>query len=457
MPAKAAPHECKLLMKNLDAEGDSSERHDRKMKLRCQHFSALALWVASLGVLVPIIASADNNPSQSAAIANAGTDAASPRPINVLILGDSLSLCGFGKRLDERLRKDPRVKTTFTYMTCGTTPLSWLKQKPYTNVKTHCGFWSIESVPGAAHPHEMQDTYGMRRKYSPKPHTVPKVEDLLETVQPDILIMQTGTNLFDLFAGRKTIRPEHDGTALRNYLIPFVARAIKAPSPLRKIYWVASPTSGRVAEDVQQFVFEQTRADLQIAATVIDSRALVSYPYHHMEPDREHFLGADMDQWADGVFDIVERDMSSSSIASLKPLSETVQLAGAASEHQPARAEPDSETLLVKAKLVFKSQPIQLRQLLPYQELLVAYVYDVKKVVSGEYSEKQILVMHPAYIGLQPQRLGKYRIGKNYKLRLQQLEGTPWETAKARDDSGLIDLQPYIRIEDERKYPGNAR
>lgn len=438
----------------------SFETHDRKMKSRCQLnrrsaplFAALTLCLASLGSV-----SANNNPPPSTQIPNAAGDPASPRPINVLILGDSLSLCGFGKRLDERFREDPRVKATFTYMTCGTTPLSWLKLKPYTNVKTHCGFWSIESVTDADHPQELQDTYGMRRKYSPKAHLVPKLEDLLATAQPDILIMQTGTNLFGLFAGRKTVRPEHDGPALRNYLMPFVARAIKAPSPLRKIYWVASPTSGRVALEVQDFVFEQTRADLQVAATVIDSRTLVSYPYHHMEPDREHFLGADMNQWADGVFDVVERDLSSTSIASLKPLSETVQLASATPEHhEPARNEEDSETLLVKAKLVFKSEPIKLRQLLPYQELLVAYVYDVKKVVSGEYSEKQILVMHPAYIGLQPQRLGKYRIGRNYKLRLQQLEGSPWETAKARDDSGLIDLQPYIRIEDERKYPGSAR
>ena len=289
------------------------------MKLRCQlsqHwallFGALTLCLASPGT-----AAANNNPPPSTAMPDAIGDATSTRPINVLILSDSLGLCGFGKRLDQRFREDPRVKATFTYMACGTTPLSWLKQKPYTSVKTHCGFWAIESVPGAAHPHEVQDTYGMKRKYSPKSHPVPKLEDLLTSVQPDILIMQTGTNLFGLFAGRKTVRPERDGPALRNYLLPFVARAIKAPSPLRKIYWVTSPTSGRVAEEIQQFVFEQTRADLQIAATVIDSRALVPYPYHHMEPDREHFIGADQDRWADGVFDIVERDLSSTSIASL--------------------------------------------------------------------------------------------------------------------------------------------
>jgi hypothetical protein len=52
--------------------------------------------------------------------------AVSSRGANVLILGDSLALCGFGKRLDERFRQSPNVKATFTYLACGTNPLSWL-------------------------------------------------------------------------------------------------------------------------------------------------------------------------------------------------------------------------------------------------------------------------------------------------------------------------------------------
>src|SRR5438309_5670981 len=63
----------------------------------------------------------------------------------VLILGDSLALCGFGQRLDERFRKSPLVKATFTYITCGTNPPSWLKGRRYTHIQTHCGFGSIVS------------------------------------------------------------------------------------------------------------------------------------------------------------------------------------------------------------------------------------------------------------------------------------------------------------------------
>src|SRR5262245_9068063 len=68
-----------------------------------------------------------------------------PHDLTVLILGDSLGLCGFSKRLDQKFRADPRVKSVFTYCTCGTNPLSWLKEKPFTHIQTHCGYWSIES------------------------------------------------------------------------------------------------------------------------------------------------------------------------------------------------------------------------------------------------------------------------------------------------------------------------
>ena len=83
------------------------------------------------------------------------------------------------------------MKSTFTFLACGTNPLSWLKDRPYTNIKTHCGFVTIESNdPGR--PRELQDVYGMRRGHVPIPHAVPKLEDLLVTLRPDILITAKG-------------------------------------------------------------------------------------------------------------------------------------------------------------------------------------------------------------------------------------------------------------------------
>jgi hypothetical protein len=396
--------------------------------------------------------------------------------LKVLILGDSLALCGFGKRLDERFRESPLTKATVTYLACGTNPLSWLKERPYTNVKTNCGYVSIESI-GSGLVKQVEDVYGMRRGHSPGSHPVPKLEDLLVTFQPDILVMQTGTNLFELFPDHKTVIPNRHGPALRTYLAPFIAKAVKSPSPLRKIYWVASPTSGRVSKEVQDFVLQQTRADIGHVAHIIDSRTLVAYPYRHMEPDKEHFLGEEMDQWADGVFEIVKRDLSAQPIASLKPLSGTEQAEPmvnpppvnqppvnqplvnqpTASQTPPPSEKPKDKMLHVRAKLLAKTEPVPVEEFLPYREFLVGYLYEVTRVLAGEYSENQILIMHPAYIGLREQKLRRYKIGKNYRLQLHELESTVWKTVKSKDDSGLIHLQPYIRVQDEKKHPDYAR
>ncbi len=147
--------------------------------------------------------------------------------MNVLILGDSLALCGFGKHLDELFRNNPQVNATFTYMACGTNPLSWLKEKPYTSVKTQCGFWAIESS-GNGPPQVLEDVYGMRAGHVPKAHLVPKLDDVMAAVHPDILVVQTGSNLFGIFPDAKTVHPTKHAAALEKYLIPFKKEAIAA-------------------------------------------------------------------------------------------------------------------------------------------------------------------------------------------------------------------------------------
>src|SRR5207244_11450275 len=104
-----------------------------------------------------------------------------------------------------------------------------------------------------------------------------------------------------------------------------------------------------------------------------------------------------------------------------------------------------------------EAKPMAAEESLPFQGSLVGYEYDGRIVHSGRYNESQVLVMHPAYIGLRKQALRKYKIGKPYRLKLHQLEGTPWNTVKRKDDSGLINLEPYIQVEDENKYPGTSR
>src|SRR4029434_418154 len=162
----------------------------------------------------------------------------------------------------------------------------------------------------------------------------------------------------------------------------------------------------------------------------------------------------DMNKWTDKVWGEIDRDLSAQSWSIVRPLTES--FARLATVSEPS-ATPATASLIVKANLVSKTKPIRREELLPYQEFLVGFVYDVEEVIAGEYGEKQILVMHPAYIGLQPQSLEKFRIGRSYELQLRGLDGSLWSTVKSKDDSGRIDLEPYIRIQDETRYPQSAR
>ena len=377
--------------------------------------------------------------------------------LTVLILGDSLSLCGFGKRLDSRFRQSSQVKSTYTYMACGTVPLSWIKTPGYAQAKTCCGFWSIEQ--NGSKTKQTQDTYGMTKGYKPGSHPIPKIEELLTKLRPDILVIQTGTNLFGLFPDTKTIHADRHDNLLRSHIEPFLARLLTPASPLRKIYWVAPPTSGRVAEPVQEFVFDRYEKYATPVVTLIDSRPLISFPYSGMQPDREHFMGADMDRWADQVYDRIAADFAQSTppLLSKIPVTKAVPVSLAAPKEAPAPAPPQNTPVTLKGRLLFKSPPLQTEQLLPYQESLAAFVYEVVGVSSGQYSEKEILVMHPAHIRLEPQSLDSFQVGQTYELTVRDLDSSPWAAIKSSDQTGKPELLPFIQSIDDNRFPSRGK
>jgi hypothetical protein len=111
----------------------------------------------------------------------------------------------------------------------------------------------------------------------------------------------------------------------------------------------------------------------------------------------------------------------------------------------------------VRAKLVAKSAPLAADKLLPYQESMVGFLYRIEKVISGEYPDSEIVVMHPAHIRLKPEALDSYKIGSSYKLNLLDFEGSPWESIKRSEETGRIELRPFIRKEDEARFPSVSK
>ena len=376
----------------------------------------------------------------------------------VLVLGDSLGLCGFGKSLDSKLRQNESISVVSTYMACGTIPSSWLKIGPYSSAKTACGYWSIEPRAGSP-PAESKDTYGMTAGHKPASHPVPKIEALLERYNPDILVMQNGTNLLSLFSDGSTVIPSRHDTQLRSHLAPFL-KCVTSPSySLKKIYWVAPPVSGRYSKEAQDFLVEKLAFYGSPIWRVMDSRELVSYPYRFPMPDKEHFIGKEMDGWAQKIYDNIAKDISDGAIPST-PLSKQ-ELPAAFKELQSAASPKASASarkqVSVRARLLAKSPPLTRDQILPYQESLVGYTYAVEEVLKGEYSEKEILVMHPAHIRLREEPLEKYATGASYTFHLLDFEGSIWESIKRSDSTGKLELLPFIQKEDEARAPSAKR
>ena len=376
--------------------------------------------------------------------------------VKVLILGDSLGLCGFGKALDTRLRKNPAVSAVYTYLACGTVPISWLKTGPLANAHTACGYWSIEGKSGTP-PAELRDTYGMQHAKRPDSHLVPKIENLLEEHKPDILVIQNGTNLLSLFSDGKTILPARHDSQIRTYLNPLmVFLAQKAPT-VKKVYWVGPPVSGRVTTEVQDFLLHRIASYDCPFLSVIDSRSLIKYPYRNTMADKEHFIGRDMDLWADGIFQRINHDLSTG-LMRAAPFAKQPLLPPLAKARVPALSPANSRpSVVVKAKLIAKSEPLAADKIMPYQESMVSFLYRVEEVLSGEYADPEMVVMHPAHIRLKLQALDNYKIGSSFKFELSDFEGSPWESIKRSEETGRIELRPFIRKEDDARFPSLSK
>jgi hypothetical protein len=365
---------------------------------------------------------------------------------SVLIIGDSMSLCGFGQHLD-KLFRSAGYGLVNTYMACGTNPLSWTTLNGFQSAKTKCGFSKIESRSGEA-PLVFQDTYGMSRGHRPASYNVPKIEHLISACRPDILIVQLGNNLFDLLKGGNFAKMP---SLLQPYLGQFLARVVCESSPVRRVYWVAPPVCERISKQSHDILVESIKTQNSDWLRVIDSRLLIPYPYRNLQPDRQHFFGPDMTTWADGVFQIIQQDISNSHLPPSAAPAPIQQL-----PPPPVPTEVKIEpSLIVWARLEKKVAPYTLEEIAPYHESLVAYVYRVLRIYQGHCSAKQILVLRPAHIDGAALPLSKFQPYQASKLHLIPVEETRWATLKAKENPGSEELDRFICEEDHNLLTGS--
>ena len=128
----------------------------------------------------------------------------SPKPTSILYLGDSMSMGAFGKEFDIKMRE--AGFDVYTYVAGGATPYYWLSR--YEPIASDIGFW--EKTP----------TVNRRKKIIKE---VPKVESLIENWDPDIVVIQTGINLYSSLRSKR--REKSDNIAVVEGLCRDMAKA----------------------------------------------------------------------------------------------------------------------------------------------------------------------------------------------------------------------------------------
>ncbi len=382
-------------------------------------------------------------------LANPTTDG-----LKVMILGDSMALSGFADTLDECFRSCPGVSSVHTVICCGTNPLSWLKAAPYTNAKTRCGYLEKRSTADGVIVE--RDIYGMKKGHKPSAHPVPKIEDLLSSLNPDIIVFQSGNNFFDLFSNEKSVN-EKSGAVVSAHLTPLVKYMTTSASSVKKWYWVTPPQAGNVTPEVQSFVFDTIKRNVDGYATVLDSREITSYPYPMQDRDRMHFWGQACNDWGRDTFRLISKDLGGVELTKLPSL---VTLAAASNLANPPILAPTdtgieaNENIRLRVKLVSMTQTPPPEDFAPYGEFLVGYLYEVVEVKSGEYAEKQLLMLHPAYIKHVPQDLSHLKVGEVYEMEVMEIEDKAiWSTTHRRDSVGKPELFPYMLSTDASRHP----
>ena len=210
--------------------------------------------------------------------------AMSPQPVEVMLIGDSLSVGPFGRALESALQARFGRGRVCVFASCGSSPEDWLPGRPV--FVTKCGY--RQTTPSGSISREYQN--GKR----PPPVRTPKLPKIFDAWRPQLVIVQLGTNWMDQLAAADRL----DGRAYRRHVRDFVREIRRDADPV--IVWVMPPDSSkyplRVHEAVERWIREES---IPSRFRTIDSR-LFTAPYRDGKTggDGVHYGDAAGRRWA---------------------------------------------------------------------------------------------------------------------------------------------------------------
>jgi hypothetical protein len=246
--------------------------------------------------MAALVAAVAQSPLQAVepAIASAGTNAQLMKaalltkkdPVRVLMIGDSMTVGGFGESLQAFLQRT--YGKVALYASCGSSPESWLKGEP--EFITKCGYRKY--TPLAKYYTDYTDGH------KPSPTVTPKLEDLLAYHQPSTVIIQLGTNWMDALESKNfaTEAPKYDAILAR------FAAPLRASRSVKQIIWITPPDSSRYSSGTERNVDTLIRgAAKRYGYAVVNSANMTHYIAGRTGGDGVHYRKEDACAWAECV------------------------------------------------------------------------------------------------------------------------------------------------------------
>jgi hypothetical protein len=210
---------------------------------------------------------------------------APPPPPKVLMIGDSLSVSGFGDAVREHLEHRFGRQNVAFFASCGSSPENWLRNEPVFH--TRCGYREKTAISDI-----YRDYHNGRR---PPPVATPKIETLIERFKPTIVIVQLGTNWMD-----QTLSDDH----IRAVLAQFVTAVHRGST--RKMIWIGPPDSSRFSK-VQNRIYRLIQQSVRRGDPMIDSRRFTRYVLGKTGGDGIHYNRESGQAWARPVIASIDQ------------------------------------------------------------------------------------------------------------------------------------------------------
>jgi hypothetical protein len=254
------------------------------MNFRCQQMTLLLL--VGFGIFLQASGAAEPGTELSGEKSpRSGDPFRPPASGRVLMVGDSLSVGGFGETMQEYLLQRFGSENVAVYASCGSSPEHWLRSGP--NFVAKCGY--RERTPQATVLYDFQN--GRR----PQPVLTPKLEDLVGKYHPTTVIVQLGTNWMDSFRANSRIAVSNDGQILDR----FVAAIHTYADTVQQIIWVTPPDSSRYSSETQRMVKDLiTDAARRNSFEIIDSSRMTHYVPGNSGDDGVHYNSEAANDWA---------------------------------------------------------------------------------------------------------------------------------------------------------------